>query len=132
MVANCTVQDPQETYKLNSILKVGIRIYTGTFRTSPIESLHAEAHDSTMELRKNELGPRFLHKLSSNTTYTVSLNTLEDREGQDYKGNEGTTKPTRVHLKKTGTKIYERAERGGRGPPGTTTLLINKQCTLLL
>ena len=61
----------------------GIRIYTDTFKTSPIESLHAEACNPTMELRRNELGPRFLYKLRSNFTYTESLNILDDREDQN-------------------------------------------------
>ena len=52
-----------------------MRIYTGAFRTSPVESLHIEAYDSLLELRKNKLGLRFLYKLKSNTIYTESLNT---------------------------------------------------------
>ena len=34
--------------------------------------------------------------------------------------------------KKTGTKIYERAERGEIEPSGTTPSMANKQCALLL
>ena len=33
-------------------------------------------------------------------TYTVSLNTLDDKEDQNYVGNEEATKPTGVHLRK--------------------------------
>ena len=51
--------------KLDSIQVEGIRIYTGTgaFRTSPVEALHAEANDPLMELRRNELGLKFLCNL---------------------------------------------------------------------
>ena len=57
MVANFTVQPPQETKKnLSSIHRKGIRIYTGAFRTSPVEFLHEEACDPTMNLRRNKLG----------------------------------------------------------------------------
>ena len=35
-----------------------------------------------LELRRNELGLRFLYKLRSNTTYTEFLNTLDNREDQ--------------------------------------------------
>ena len=58
--------------KLDSIHREGIRIYTVAFRMSPVELLHAKACDPTMELGKNELGLRFLYRLSSNSTYTVS------------------------------------------------------------
>ena len=42
--------------KLNSIHRGGIRIYTGAFRMLPVKSIHVEARDPTMELRRNELG----------------------------------------------------------------------------
>ena len=67
----------------------------------------------------------------SNTTYTESLNNLDDRENQNYEENKKATKSTGVHLRKL-EKIYERSERNGREPPGTITLMANKRCTLLL
>ena len=78
---------PGKVKKLNNMYRKGIRIYTGTLRMSPVELLHAEACDPTMELRKNELGLRMLYRLRSNSTYTVSLNTLDDRKYQNYVGN---------------------------------------------
>ena len=50
-----------------------------------------KAYDPPLELRKNEL--RFLYKLRSNTTYTESLKTFDNREDQNCKENEVTTKP---------------------------------------
>ena len=47
------------------------------------------------------------------------------------KKNKEPTNPTWVHLKKTGTRIYRRKERGGRDPPGTTPMT-DKQFKLLL
>ena len=76
-----------------------MRIYTGTFRTSPVESMYAEAYDPTMELRKKELGLRFLYRLRSNSTYTDSLNTLDDREDQNMQETKEQKKPTGVHLR---------------------------------
>ena len=49
--------------KLDIIHREGIRIYTGTFRTSPVEALYVEANDPPMELRSKELGLRFLVKI---------------------------------------------------------------------
>ena len=57
----------------------GIRIYTGTLKTSPVRSLQKEAYAPHTQ-QKNELGLRFLYKLRINTTYAESLKTLDDRE----------------------------------------------------
>ena len=58
--------------KLDSIHRQGIRIYKGAFRTSPVE-----ANDPPLDLRRNELGLRFLYKLKSNSSYIETLNTLD-------------------------------------------------------
>ena len=39
----------RDTKKFNRIHREGIKIYTGTFKTSPVESMHAEAYNTTME-----------------------------------------------------------------------------------
>ena len=57
--------------KLDSIHREGIRIYTGAFRTSPVETLHAEANDPSLKLRRNELGWRYLYK--QKITHTQNL-----------------------------------------------------------
>ena len=80
--------------ELDIIHREGIRIYKSAFTASPVESLHAEACDPTIELKSNELG------LRSSTTCTESLNTLNDREDQNYEKNKRATKPTGVHLRK--------------------------------
>ena len=53
MVANCTAKPPKETKKLDSIHRESIRIFTGAFTMSPVESLHVEAYDPPLELRRN-------------------------------------------------------------------------------
>ena len=74
--------------KLNSIHRDGIKIYTGAFRTSLVEALHVEANDLPLELRRNELGLRLMHKLKSNASYVETLNTLDNGYDQNYKENE--------------------------------------------
>ena len=91
---------PREAKKLNVIHSEGIRIYKGAFKTSLVESLHTEAYGPSMELRRNKLDLRFMCRQRNNSTYTISLNILDDRENQKYVGNECTTKPTRVRLRK--------------------------------
>ena len=52
----------REIKKLDIIHRKGIRIYTGAFRTSPVESLHVKAFDLPLELSRNKLQLRFLYK----------------------------------------------------------------------
>ena len=86
-----------------------IRIYTGAFRTSPVESLYTEVCDLPLEVRRNELGLRFLYRLRSNTAYIESLG---DRENQNYEENEGTTKPMRVHIGKLEQGFFWQSQGG--------------------
>ena len=48
--------------KLDSIHREGIRIYTEAFRTSLVVALHVETNDQSLELRRKNLGLRFLYK----------------------------------------------------------------------
>ena len=73
-----------------------MRIYTRAFRTSPVESMHLEANDPPLELKRNTLGLRFLYKLKSNTSYIETLNKLNDKDNQNYEENERSIKPMEV------------------------------------
>ena len=84
--------------KLDSMHREDIRIYTGAFRTSPVETMHVEANNPPLELTRNELGLRFLYKLKRNTSYIETLNTLDDREDQNYEENERSVKHMGVYL----------------------------------
>ena len=71
--------------KLYSIHREDIRIYTRTFRTSPVEALHVEANYSLLELKRNKLGLRFLYnKLKNNISNIETLHTVDNREDQNY------------------------------------------------
>ena len=79
--------------KLDSIQREGIGLYSEAFKTSPIESLHAEANESTLDKRRNELGLRILYRLIGNLTYTDILITLDDTEHHNYEENEKIIRP---------------------------------------
>ena len=81
--------------KQDSIHRKDIRIYTGAFRTSPVE-----VNDPLLKLRRNELGLRFLYKLKSNSSYIDTLNTLDNNQDQNYEENERAIKPTGVYLRR--------------------------------
>ena len=66
--------------KLDSIHIEGIRIYTGAFKASLVEALHGEVNDLTLELIEK-------------------LNTLDDREDQNYDENERSIKSKREYLR---------------------------------
>ena len=64
-----------------------------------------------------------LYRLKNKTTYTESLNTLDDREDQNYEKIKGATKPTGVHLIKL-EQGYIKKQRGERELPVTTALMV--------
>ena len=80
---------PGRLKKLDSIRREIIR---GAFRPSEVEAMLIEADDLPLELKRKELGLRFLSELRSNTSYIETLNTLDDSEDQNYKENEGSIK----------------------------------------
>ena len=51
---------------LNSIQNGGLRLALGAFRTSPETSLHVEANELPLDLRRRKLGLQYAIKLSSN------------------------------------------------------------------
>ena len=52
--------------KLDSIHKQGLRLALGAFRTSPINSLYAEANEPSLNLRRKKLSLQYYLKLRSN------------------------------------------------------------------
>merc|ERR1711911_337220 len=55
----------------------GLRLVLGAFRTSPIESLYADANESPLELRREKLALQYYTKLKScpsNPAYDCSFN----------------------------------------------------------
>ena len=52
--------------KLDSIHNQGLRLALGAFRTSPVNSLYAEANEPSLNLRRKKLSLRYYLKLKSN------------------------------------------------------------------
>ena len=99
-------------------------------RTSPVEALHVELNDSPLELRKNEL--ELLYKLKSNTFYIETLNTLDNKENQNYEENERFIKLTGVYLRRLEKKIYGRTERDRIDERDSANPMVDKQHNILL
>ena len=60
--------------ELDVVHNMGLRICTGAFRTSPVESLYVDSHQMPLDLRRQELGLRYTMRLKSsreNPTYEI-------------------------------------------------------------
>ena len=53
------------------------------------------------------MGLSFFYKLRSNTAYTESLNTLDDKNDQNYKKNKRANKSMEVYLRRLEQKYME-------------------------
>jgi len=64
---------------LDTVLHQGIRLSLGAFRTSPVDSLHVEANEPSLESRRINLGMQYATQLkvySSNPAYDCIFNPL--------------------------------------------------------
>ena len=60
--------------ELDVVHNMGLRICTGAFKTSPIESLYVDSNEFPLDLRREELGLRYITRLKSspkNPTFSV-------------------------------------------------------------
>ena len=57
-----------------------MKIYTGAFRTSPVESIHVEAYDPPPGIKKELTGTKIPVLTKSNSSYIDTLNTLDNNE----------------------------------------------------
>ena len=51
--------------ELDAVHNMGLRICTGAFRTTPVESLYVDSHELPLDLRREELGLRYTMRLKS-------------------------------------------------------------------
>ena len=58
-------------YELDVVHNLGLRFCTGAFRTSPVESIYVDAEELPLDLRREELGLRYMNRLKSNSTYKI-------------------------------------------------------------
>ena len=80
---------------LDTVHNMGLRICSGAFRTSPIESIYVDTHQLPLDLRREELGLRYAARIKSspdNPSYKILNQTLSI----NYKVN---SKPFQVRLK---------------------------------
>ena len=52
--------------ELDAVHNLGLRICTGAFRTSPVESIYIDSDELPLDLRRQELGLRYIQRLKNN------------------------------------------------------------------
>ena len=52
--------------ELDAVHNLGLRICTGAFRTSPVESIYVDSGQLPLDLRRQELGLRYIQRIKSN------------------------------------------------------------------
>ena len=69
--------------KLDVVHNMGLRICTGAFKTSPIESIYVDAEQLPLELRREELGLRYYVRLKSSVN-NPAVQVLNDSNPKPY------------------------------------------------
>ena len=82
--------------ELDVVHNMGLRICSGAFRTSPIESIYVDTHQLPLDLRREELGLRYATRIKSSPD-NPSNKILNQTLSIDYKVN--ASKPFQVRLK---------------------------------
>ncbi|XP_076045036.1 uncharacterized protein LOC143027585 [Oratosquilla oratoria] len=74
---------------------MGLRICSGAFRTSPVESIYVDCHQLPLDLRREELGLRYLARIKS-TPENPTFKLIYQNLSVNYRAN---TKPLHVRSK---------------------------------
>ncbi|MGL4677181.1 MAG: reverse transcriptase domain-containing protein, partial [Brevinema sp.] len=85
--------------KLDVIHNAGIRISTGAFRTSPIESMYVDAGEIPLDIRREKMAIKYLYKLKASINNPTTLILKEDKLSK-YRGTR-TSKPFKVRLQES-------------------------------
>ena len=81
--------------ELDVVHNMGLRICTGAFRTSPVESLYVDSNELPLDLRREELGLRYMTRLKSspkNPTFKIFS------ECNPHKFGSRSSKPFQIRL----------------------------------
>ena len=84
--------------ELDTVHNTGLRIVSGAFRTSPVESLYVDTNQLPLDLRREELGLRYLMRIKSNVENPSNriIHQLDDSKFQTR-----SSVPFQIRLEKT-------------------------------
>ena len=83
--------------KLDAVHNMGLRICCGAFRTSPIESLYVDTNEVPLNLRREELGLRYLVRMKS-APKSPSFDVLKESADSSKFSNKRASKPFQIRL----------------------------------
>ena len=74
----------------------GLRICSGAFKTSPVESIYVDTDQLPLDLRRGELGLRYIMKLSGSPENPANI-TVDQLEAVNFQ-NARASKPLNIRL----------------------------------
>ena len=86
--------------KLDPVHNQGLRLSLGAFRSSPVESLHVEAHEPPLEIRREKLALQYILKLKANPGNPAYDLVFNPKYQIIYADKESATDSFRIHCKK--------------------------------
>ena len=85
--------------KLDPAHNQGLRLSLRAFRSSPVESLHVEAHESPLEIRRDKLALQYILKLKANPE-NPAFDVFNPKHQELYRNKESATDSFGIHCKK--------------------------------
>ena len=82
--------------ELDRVHNLGLRICTGAFRTSPVESIYVDSNQLPLDLKREELGLRYMHRLESSVD-NPALSVSRQRDSSLF-GRPRSSKPFQIRL----------------------------------
>lgn len=83
--------------ELNILHNIGLRICSGAFRTTPVESIYVDTDHLPLDLRRQELGLRYIMKLKSDVKNNPAANILTQCNVNKY-GTRNSSKPFQIRI----------------------------------
>ena len=86
---------------LDTVHHQGLRLATGAFRTSPVQSLYVACKEPSLEKRRLKLALQYVVKLGTNKTNPAYGCVFNSRDQELYEKKPGYIKPLRFRIKDT-------------------------------
>ncbi|GBN76892.1 hypothetical protein AVEN_11232-1 [Araneus ventricosus] len=86
--------------KLDPVHHSALRICSGAFRTSPIESLYAECHQMSLSLRRQKLSLKYYFKLKSISNHPLRGQHMSNFFGRFYDARPSRIRPFHSRIKR--------------------------------
>ena len=86
--------------KLDPVCNQGLRLSLGAFRSTPVESLYIEAHEPSLNIRRDKLALQYILKLKANPENPAYDVVFNPKHRDLYINKETATNSFGIHCKK--------------------------------